>query len=100
MITQNQNEFELHARAILGLPVSTTLRSPGASAVIYGGMDKKGIQFENIEKALSLPQTDLRLFGKPEAFLRRRMGVALCYSDTVETARESAKKSAALVTTK
>ena len=100
MITQNQNEFELHARAILGLPVSTTLHSPGASAVIYGRMDKKGIQFENIDKALSIPQTDLRLFGKPEAFTRRRMGVALCYSDTTDTARENAKKSAALVTTK
>jgi len=100
MITQSQNEFELHARAILGLPVSTILRSPGASAVIYGGMDKKGIQFENIEKALNIPQTDLRLFGKPEAFTRRRMGVTLSYADSTDTARENAKKSAALVTTK
>jgi len=100
MITQNQNEFELHARAILGLPVSTILRSSGASAVIYGGIDKKGIQFKNIEKALNIPQTDLRLFGKPEAFTRRRMGVALSYADSTDTARENAKKSAALVTTK
>ena len=100
MITQNQNEFELHARAILGLPVSTALRSAGASAVIYGGIDKKGILFENIDKALAIPQTDLRLFGKPEAFTRRRMGVALSYSDTTDTARDNAKKAAGLVTTK
>lgn len=100
MITQNQNEFELHARAILGLPVSTALRSSGASAVIYGGMDKKGIQFNDIEKALAIPQTDIRLFGKPEAFTRRRMGVALSFSDTTGTAREHAKKAAALIKTK
>jgi len=99
MITQNQNEFELHARAILGLPVSTALRTPGASAVIYGGMDKKGIQFENIEKALAIPQTDLRLFGKPEAFTRRRMGVALSYAESTSTARNNAKQVAALVKT-
>lgn len=99
MITQNQNEFELHARSILGLPVSTALRCAGASAVIYGGMDKKGIIFKNIEKALAIPQTDIRLFGKPEAFTRRRMGVALSFSDTTDTARENAKKAAAIVKT-
>lgn len=101
MITQNQNEFELHARAILGLPVSTVLREncAGASAVIYGAMDKKGIEFENIEKALAIPQTDIRLFGKPEAFTRRRMGVALSYCKTTDSAREKAKKAASLVKT-
>lgn len=100
MITQQQNEFELHARAILGLPVSTTLRTAGASAVIYGGMNKLAIEFEDIEKALAIPQTDLRLFGKPEAFKKRRMGVALSYAATTNAARENAKKSAALVKTK
>ena len=99
MITQYQNEFELHARAILGLPVSTDLRSAGASAVIYGGIDKTGIEFENIEKALAIPQTDIRLFGKPEAFVKRRMGVALAYADSTDAARESAKKAAAIVRT-
>lgn len=97
MASQNQNEFELHARAILGLPVSTTLRTPAASAVIYGGMDASGISFENIEQALAIPQTDLRLFGKPEAFTKRRMGVALAYADNTDTARERAKQAAALV---
>ncbi|MGW8228845.1 MAG: formate-dependent phosphoribosylglycinamide formyltransferase [Gammaproteobacteria bacterium] len=99
MITQLQNEFELHARAILGLPVSTTLRESGASAVIYGGMDEKGIAFNNIENALAIPQTDLRLFGKPEAFEHRRMGVALAYADDIDTARENAKACAAAVIT-
>jgi len=100
MITQNQNEFELHARAILGLPVSTILLSAGASAVIYGALEKKGIEFENIEKSLSIPQTDIRLFGKPESFVKRRMGVVLSYSDSTDTARENAKQAAALVNTK
>ena len=97
MITQVQNEFELHARAILGLPVSVTLRTPGASAVIYGGMDETGISFEGMDDALHVPQTDLRLFGKPESFVRRRMGVALAYADDVETARDNAKLAASKV---
>jgi len=97
MITQVQNEFELHARAVLGLPVSTTIRSTGASAVIYGNMDEQGIAFNDVERALALPQTDLRLFGKPEAFTRRRMGVALSYADDTDTAREQAKHCASLV---
>ena len=84
MTTQEQNEFELHARAILGLPVSTQLRRPGASA-------EAGIAFENIEEALRVPNTDLRLFGKPESFLRRRMGVALAFADDTDTARQRAK---------
>jgi phosphoribosylglycinamide formyltransferase 2 len=97
MITQDQNEFELHARAILGLPVSTAILRPGASAVIYGGMDEKGIAFENIDHALRRPNTKLRLFGKPEAFVRRRMGVALAFGKDVDTARAEAKSCAATV---
>ena len=98
MTTQGQNEFELHARAVLGLPVSVALRTPGASAVIYGGMEEKGIAFENIDKALIVPQTDLRLFGKPESFTRRRMGVALAYAEDTDTARKRAQQCAATVT--
>ncbi len=97
MVSQMQNEFELHARAILGLPVSVELRAPGASAVIYGGMDARGIAYEGVAEALRVPQTELRLFGKPEAFTRRRMGVALANADTIEVARERAKRAAALV---
>ncbi|MGG4603818.1 formate-dependent phosphoribosylglycinamide formyltransferase [Paenalcaligenes sp. Me131] len=97
MVTQRQNEFELHARAILGLPVSTGLLAPGASAVIYGGVDSKNVTFDGVAEALSIPQSDLRLFGKPESFTKRRMGVALAYDETVEAARERAKKIAATV---
>lgn len=97
MITQWQNEFELHARAILGLPVSTALKSPGASAVIYGGVDAKDVVFEGVSKALQIPQTELRLFGKPESFINRRMGVALAYDDDLNVARDRAKAAAECV---
>jgi phosphoribosylglycinamide formyltransferase 2 len=97
MCTQWQNEFELHARAILGLPVNTALKSPGASAVIYGGVDAMGIVFEGVAEALRVPNSDIRLFGKPESFAKRRMGVALAFDADVQTARINAKTAAALV---
>ena len=97
MATQFQNQFELHARAILGLPVDTSQHTPGASAVIYGGMDETGIAFENIDDALSIANTELRLFGKPESFRRRRMGVALARADSTDQARETAKLAASKV---
>ncbi len=97
MATQSQNEFELHARAILGLPVDTTLRNPGASAVIYGGMEAKGIRFAGVDEALRVHGTDIRLFGKPESFTKRRMGVALASGKDTEQARERAKLAASLV---
>jgi len=97
MITQWQNEFELHARAILGLPVSTALKSAGASAVIYGGVDAPGLVFDGVDAALRMPNTELRLFGKPESFKKRRMGVALAFDDDVELARSRAKQAAACV---
>ena len=97
MITQWQNEFELHARAILGLPVSTALKSPGASAVIYGGVDAHGIVFDGVDEALRIPNTELRLFGKPESFIKRRMGVALAFDADVEKARVTAKLAASKV---
>lgn len=95
--TQVQSEFELHARAILGLPVDTTLRSPGASAVIYGGLDTQDVVFDGVAEALSVPGTDLRLFGKPESFVKRRMGVALAFDTDVDTARAKARAAAAKV---
>ena len=97
IITQRLSEFELHARAILKLPVDTRLRQPGASAVIYGGMNEKGISFDDVDKALCIPDTDIRLFGKPEAFLKRRMGVALASAENTDLAREKAKKAASTV---
>ena len=97
LTTQVQSEFELHARAILGLPVNTALRSPGASAVIYGGVDAQALAFDGVADALRVPQTDLRLFGKPESFVKRRMGVALAYDADVEVARQRAKEAAGKV---
>ena len=98
MVTQWQNEFELHARAILGLPVDTTLKSPGASAVIYGGVDAQGVVFDGVDAALQVPHTDIRLFGKPESFVKRRMGVALAYDADVDVARTNAIEAASQVT--
>jgi phosphoribosylglycinamide formyltransferase 2 len=98
MITQWQNEFELHARAILGLPVDVSLKSPGASAVIYGGVDAKALQFDGLADAMRVPQTEVRLFGKPESFVKRRMGVALAHDADVERARVLAKECAGKVT--
>lgn len=97
LCSQRLNEFELHARAILGLPVDVSLREPGASAVIYGGMEAEGIAFEDVDRALAVPGTDLRLFGKPVAFERRRMGVALATGADITQARQRAKQAAATV---
>jgi phosphoribosylglycinamide formyltransferase 2 len=97
MISQVQSEFELHARAILGLPVSTALRAPGASAVIYGGVESKAISFDGVAEALRVPQTEIRLFGKPESFTKRRMGVALAIGKDTDEARQRAKLAASLV---
>ncbi|WP_326538047.1 formate-dependent phosphoribosylglycinamide formyltransferase [Pseudorhodoferax sp.] len=97
MVTQWQNEFELHARAILGLPVDTSLKTPGASAVVYGGVDAQGIVFDGVDEALRVPGTEIRLFGKPESFVKRRMGVLLARDADVEQARVNAKRAAALV---
>lgn len=95
--SQRFSEFELHARAILGLPVDITLAAPGASAVIYGGVEAVGVAFEGVADALAVPETDLRLFGKPEAFTRRRMGVAVSTGPDVDTARERAREAASRV---
>jgi phosphoribosylglycinamide formyltransferase 2 len=97
MCSQAQNEFELHARAILGLPVDTSLRAPGASAVIYGQVAGKGIAFEGVAEALRVPNSDIRLFGKPESFIRRRMGVALATGANTDEARARAKLAAGRV---
>jgi phosphoribosylglycinamide formyltransferase 2 len=97
MCSQVQNEFEIHARAILGLPVNVAMRAPGASAVIYGQLEQKGIAFAGVDQALRVPQSDIRLFGKPESFKRRRMGVALANGKDTDEARTRAKLVASLV---
>jgi phosphoribosylglycinamide formyltransferase 2 len=97
LASQTMSEFALHARAILGLPVDVRRRETAASAVIYGQIEAQGLAFEGIAEALAVPSADLRLFGKPESFARRRMGVALACGDTVEAARERARRVAELV---
>ncbi|WP_348945653.1 formate-dependent phosphoribosylglycinamide formyltransferase [Chitinibacter sp. FCG-7] len=97
LMSQYSSEFELHARAILGLPVDVSQREPAASAVIYGGMEEAGIAFDGVAAALAVPRSDLRLFGKPEAFERRRMGVALAAGSDTDVARDRAKLAAGLV---
>ena len=97
LVSQIQSEFVLHARAILGLPVSTQMLSPGASAVIYGGVEAGALTFEGVEDALKIPGSDLRLFGKPESFAKRRMGVALARGADTHEARARAKAAAACV---
>ena len=100
MASQRQSEFELHAKAILGLPVDTSLSKPGASKVIYGNHDADDICFEGIDQALQVPGVDIRLFGKPKSFKKRRMGVILASSKTMESALESVKKAAFKIKTK
>ncbi|MGA9666864.1 MAG: formate-dependent phosphoribosylglycinamide formyltransferase [Gallionella sp.] len=97
MCSQVQSEFELHARAILGLPVDVSLRAPGASAVIYGQHEAKGISFSGVAEALRVPNSDVRLFGKPESFARRRMGVVLATGKDTDEARDRAKLAASRV---
>jgi phosphoribosylglycinamide formyltransferase 2 len=97
LATQTYSEFALHARAILGLPVDASLREPGASAVIYGGMEARGVAFEGVAEALKVPTADLRLFGKPEAYERRRMGVALARGEDTDQARQRALEAASCI---
>jgi phosphoribosylglycinamide formyltransferase 2 len=98
LVTQAQNEFELHARAILGLPVDARLVvAAGASAVVYGGVEARAIRFEDVDRALAVPCSDLRLFGKPDAHRKRRMGVALATAPTIDEARGRASECASRV---
>ena len=93
MISQNMSEFELHLRAVLGLPIPNIRQyGPAASAALLVYGDSKNVTFENIDSALSFPDTSLKLFGKPEVNGHRRMGVALALGDSIEQAREKARK--------
>lgn len=94
LATQDQSEFALHARAILGLPVDTSLVRSGASAVIYGGVNAKSVLFDNVADALSAPGTQLRLFGKPISYEKRRMGVLIAHAETIDEARAKAMRAA------
>jgi phosphoribosylglycinamide formyltransferase 2 len=97
MCSQRLSEFELHARAILGLPVDVSMKNPGASAVIYGGLESKSLRYTGLESALEVPCSEIRLFGKPESFVKRRMGVALATGKDTDEARNRAKLAASFV---
>ncbi|QPK61718.1 formate-dependent phosphoribosylglycinamide formyltransferase [Methylomonas sp. LL1] len=97
MVSQRQSEFDLHARAILGLPVNTELDKTGASAVILGGIDAEAVVYQGLRRALAVADSEIRLFGKPEAFVSRRMGVALATADNVADARAKAVEAASLI---
>lgn len=97
LATQRFSEFELHAKAVLGLPVDVTLTSPGASAVVYGGVESRGVAYSGLAEALAVEETDIRLFGKPEAFATRRMGVAVSTAEDVDTARGRATRAASAI---
>jgi len=95
LTSQNLSEFAIHARAILGLPIPTiTQTGPSASAVILAKGESRSVTFSGLDDALTEPDTDIRLFGKPEINGIRRMGVALAKADTIEKAREKARKCA------
>jgi phosphoribosylglycinamide formyltransferase 2 len=97
MCSQRLSEFELHARAILGLPVNVSMSEPGASAVIYGGAESNNLKYSGLEAAMGVPCSDIRLFGKPQSFVKRRMGVALATGKDTDEARSRAKLAASLV---
>ena len=98
MISQDLSEFALHVRAILGLPIpNIVLHGPSASSVILVKGNSSSVIFSGIENALSKPDTQLRLFGKPEVKGERRMGVCLARGATIEEARRKANEAAANV---
>lgn len=99
LISQNFSEFDLHLRAILGLPIpEITYAGPSASAVILADRDSESYRFLGVERALKIKSTDVRLFGKPSTRKHRRMGVALARGKNVDEARKKARKSASLIT--
>jgi phosphoribosylglycinamide formyltransferase 2 len=98
LISQDLSEFALHARAILGLPIPVIRqRGPSASCAILVDGDSNNVRFENVDRALTEPDTALRLFGKPEVRGHRRMGVSLALGATIEEARAKARKMTAQV---
>jgi len=98
MVSQNLNEFELHLRAILGLPIpKIEVLSPGASAVILSDRRSDTVFYEGVDEALAEADVEIRLFGKETARPYRRMGVALATGDTIEQARRKATQAAAKV---
>ena len=99
LASQNLSEFDLHARAILGLPIPATVRArPAASAVILADRDSETVSYSGLAEALAAEGTDVRIFGKPSSRPYRRMGVVLATAGDVDEARRKARDAAACVT--
>jgi len=93
LISQDLSEFALHARAILGLPIpAIRQRGPSASCALVVAGDSQNVRFEGVERALSEPDTAIRLFGKPEVRGHRRMGVSLALGSSIDEARQKARE--------
>jgi len=93
MISQNMSEFEIHLRAILGLPIDIKMTAPAAASYCFHAKDwSVAPMYKGLEEALSIPDTKVRIFGKPTTRPKRRMGVALSVADSIEKAREKVKK--------
>ena len=98
LISQDLSEFALHARAILGLPIpDIRLYGPAASSVILGRGKSANVSFENVDEALTQPDTQIRLFGKPELDGTRRLGVTVARGETTDEARAKANMASAAV---
>jgi phosphoribosylglycinamide formyltransferase 2 len=98
LISQNLNEFELHLRAILDLPIPNIIQyAPAASAVILAGETSDSIYFTGVAEAMSVPDVDIRLFGKPDSRPYRRMGVALAKAENTKLARKNAVEAASKI---
>jgi phosphoribosylglycinamide formyltransferase 2 len=98
LVSQDLSEFALHARAILGLPVPAIRQSgPSASCAVLLEGESSDIRFHRVERALEEPDTQLRLFGKPEVRGKRRMGVTLARGESIEQARDKARRAAAAI---
>ena len=99
LISQDLSEFDLHIRAILGLPIpAINYIGPSASAVILAKKEAPKVSYKGLEKALAKKNTDIRIFGKPNSKINRRMGVALATGKSTTNARKLAQKAADSIT--
>lgn len=96
--SQRFSEFDLHVRAVLGMPVDMTLTSPGACVLLHSSRESETVSYSGIAEALAVPEVDVRIFGKQGAYPRRRLGLVLATAEDVETARAQAREAAAAVT--
>ena len=99
LVSQNVSQFDLHARSVLGLPIpQIQLHGPSASHVVLANADSNQVSYSGVDEACGIPGVDVRIFGKPTSRPYRRMAVCLARGDTVEQARDRARKASELIT--